>query len=1467
MEDEMAEVKMEMRDESTDDDAVVVILPDSDNSDCDDIPDMSTELPVAQNAGPGELPAPRQQQDQPFKCSLCPQSFYLLHQLITHERQHMGLQKFVCVLCSKGFGSKQTLTTHMETHSPFKPYNCESCSKSFRQKGQLVAHQRVHSGERPFRCHLCPRAFRQLTALNNHLRTHTGDKPFVCLLCNERFTQKSNLMQHIAIHSAQSEESVSQELHQNGANAFQFPSNGIPMHPSSMSLQMSRDLLSTAVSNVTNKDANGHGSETFPNPVHGLSSGPYDCNVCGEHFSSQDYLDAHSEKHGNGYSCKLCWKQFKRKSQLMSHKCRFKEDDEFFDCESCDNTFGSQQKLDNHRHKVHSVWQDLFKCDLCEYTCSTKSEFSLHLRSHGSYPSHPSLLTDADGNLEHYEHKVIKKEPGSDNLEHLYDLQRYMQPNSAAHYGFVERAQNKSKVVRRSHFKQKFKCKLCNKEFNHKSTYKIHMATHTRVPNRYDSLPDGHFRCKLCNVKFESLAEITEHHTVKTGLNSSAPKCCICPKVFKNVVGFNVHAHFHIISTSNLKELKQENIIRTRRPKAPSKLFEALETGEFKCRQCECIFPTLDAIQAHTLRYKDGIKMFKCCTCQRRFKYGTWYAHIKRCYIGFEFKCPKCLDVLPSYAKLKKHSRECGKEVQPIGDSRKPRSLVKTEFTCELCDQSFMYRSVYTNHMEKHDRVPNMYSSLPDGHYRCKLCNVKFESTAEILEHNKSQPNSNLLKCCVCPKVLKNKTGFTGHARFHLASKAANAKLIAKNLEKKPKKVSKRYQQLESGEFKCRQCEKVFPSLSTIRSHTVTYRNAYKAFKCCTCFKVYDTAGSWFNHCSTCFLGREFKCSKCSEVFTSHVTLKQHRLECHRKPESHAKIPKRFTPLADGGYRCNLCASVFENLLKAKCHNIAIGASGKCFRCCQCTKLISNASAFYSHIRICTSNTVDKGRIMNRHISFSADQHLCVFCNTMFGSKALLRAHNTTFVNEKKFFRCCKCHVTYHARLSWVSHTRDSECAEMVKQQILMDDSIRDMIMNGPPMDMKVEHPNLEVNDPNLVANDSKMDIRINDPKIEVKTDHSLDASKVVAALFQSPVSKKPLFKTTITKVPLNKIDRQYECLACKETFCSLKDKKLHYGAENNRYTCCKCQKVLSQGGFHYHIQKCAGILPYPCPMCGKGFVSLAHRKIHMNTRKCCSLVIPKPTPMSDYIVPSLEPSSRASMLSEEAPVAPMMSEPSSPATIISESPQPGMISEPASPATIICESPSPAESLSEPPSPAKSLSENASPVAILPEVPQTAITLDELPQPAFIAEQPQSPATPELPTQTITIDSEPSSPAAIVSEPTSPATKLSEPQSPETMLSEQSQNAIEMSEQSQTEITSEPPSSAKKMSEPTQPTPVNSEPPLPAPKASSTEQVTSEESSSEIMDSAALRHPSIEMRSKYSIYQEDNTIVLSTHD
>nr|XP_016924824.1 zinc finger protein 271-like [Drosophila suzukii] len=121
-----------------------------------------------------ELPATTFEGDKPFRCNMCPKSFYKWIYLKRHMTVHNNpLQPvyFRCSVCLDTFKKKADMDLHMEGHTG-QLYECSVCTETFTFENDLKRHNRRQHHLNPYQCPLCPLSYTGKTYLESHLVSH-----------------------------------------------------------------------------------------------------------------------------------------------------------------------------------------------------------------------------------------------------------------------------------------------------------------------------------------------------------------------------------------------------------------------------------------------------------------------------------------------------------------------------------------------------------------------------------------------------------------------------------------------------------------------------------------------------------------------------------------------------------------------------------------------------------------------------------------------------------------------------------------------------------------------------------------------------------------------------------------------------------------------------------------------------------------------------------------------------------------------------------------------------------------------------------------------------------------------------------------------------------------------------------------------------------------------------------------------
>ncbi|CAG9831021.1 unnamed protein product [Diabrotica balteata] len=104
------------------------------------------------------------------------------------------------------------------------------------------------------------------------------------------------------------------------------------------------------------------------------------CSFCDKKCKSSSHLVEHLLSHSANpqFTCQTCQKNFVSERQLKAHNKIHK-----VTCEVCSKTFEDKHTMLAHT-KVHSMLRckNIYKCDMCPYTCRKNYTLTLHMRQH-----------------------------------------------------------------------------------------------------------------------------------------------------------------------------------------------------------------------------------------------------------------------------------------------------------------------------------------------------------------------------------------------------------------------------------------------------------------------------------------------------------------------------------------------------------------------------------------------------------------------------------------------------------------------------------------------------------------------------------------------------------------------------------------------------------------------------------------------------------------------------------------------------------------------------------------------------------------------------------------------------------------------------------------------------------------------------------------------------------------------------
>ena len=472
--------------------------------------------------GPSDV-AQKDSQDPKKTCKVCFMELPSRNALYVHTRKvHLGLvEEYKCSTCGKDFTKRVSFKNHVKMHwekAMGIKYKCDKCDKAFMSSGALTNHRVVHKkGTSSFKCDECDKVFTYNSALYRHVQDHhKRTRLFPCSQCDRVFFQKFRLTDHIKTHSDLREwqcDLCEKAFHTRGS----LLAHKKAVHPESGPFLC--DLCGTTFK--TKSSLSMHCMEQHE----GVKN--YQCSQCGKRFSRSSQLKRHEVFHTvhKPHRCNNCDKEFRFLYEYYAHVNEHKGIEQFT-CTVCRKVFSKQSNLKRHTHRIHEKQHNFF-CDKCGFGSPQYKLLEKHI-----FEEHNSSKIPAAGILSVSPSTGTAAVDGSADTPVTSSRKRYAERFGTSPYVFKMRYQC-ADCGQQFHYHYDYKihvarhqgiepltCKVCNKEFLQKDTYKRHMSIHT--------MPVIKYKCAECGDGFKSYQKYRRHmadkHSIKLNKNRNPSK-------------------------------------------------------------------------------------------------------------------------------------------------------------------------------------------------------------------------------------------------------------------------------------------------------------------------------------------------------------------------------------------------------------------------------------------------------------------------------------------------------------------------------------------------------------------------------------------------------------------------------------------------------------------------------------------------------------------------------------------------------------------------------------------------------------------------------------------------------------------------------------------------------------------------------------------------------------------------------
>ena len=488
----------------------------------------------------------------------------------------------------------------------------------------------------------------------------------------------------------------------------------------------------------------------------------YQCSFSGCLGDTQTPVCTHAEQPADTASTKLY--KCNNCNYTTDHKGRFTVHcKRHVTCTQCSEHFYTSAQLRRHVRAVH---EKRWACPSCDQVFPAKTHLKRHMRKEHGPVGKLTLFS-----CQHCKQKFVTR----DSLQ-KHEVDSHVHKCSICGESFT------SASVLGRHRDQKHRdavltCQKCGQLCSTKGALRKHHARHLERER-------GHYACDLCGKKFTAQSTLYHH---KRGIHSGLQPyhCKICDKRFNFNHSLKLHLLRHKGERPHACTLCDKSYLTASHLKNHVQAVHG-NIRKFQCPVCNKSFPYDNSLKMHMMLHT-GTKPFMCCICSKGFvSKSALHVHEASHVDGKPHECETCHKHYKTPMLLRAHRRR--------------HTSDGTRFMCDICGNTFMYKSNLEAHYVVHgdSRI-----------YTCKTCNKSFKTYATLYSHQLVHRAEVPFRCNNCGKSFKTKERVRAHEKRHLGLKP----------------------------FSCTLCGNSFPDKGGLSKHTKTVHAASPRFACPVCAK------------------------------------------------------------------------------------------------------------------------------------------------------------------------------------------------------------------------------------------------------------------------------------------------------------------------------------------------------------------------------------------------------------------------------------------------------------------------------------------------------------------------------------------------------------------------------------------------------------------------------------------------------